>query len=254
MLGELPESVYKPLDPVKVCRAFYDGIGLPVDDVLKRSDLYEKPGKNPHAFRIDIDRRGRHPRAGEHRARPGMAGHHAARVGPCRRIPRMSPRGLPYVLHTDAHPLCTEGVAMMFERFAQNVDWLRAFGAEVSDPERFRTAAAKLRRNRLLVFSRYCQVMFRFEMALYGNPEPGFEPVVVGPGGEIPGDPAARGARRARFRQQVPSDRRPGLLPQLHAGRDVRLAGASRAGSGGAAGRPSRPARFTWATRRRASS
>jgi len=81
---------------------------------------------------------------------------------------------LPYVLHTDAHPLCTEGVAMMFERFAQNVDWLRAFGAEVSDPVRFRTAAAKLRRNRLLVFSRYCQVMFRFEMELYGNPQQDF--------------------------------------------------------------------------------
>ena len=84
VLGELPESVYKPLDPVKVCRAFYDGIGLPIDDVLKRSSLYEKPGKNPHAFCIDIDRRGRRPRAGEHRARPGMAGHLAARVGPQR--------------------------------------------------------------------------------------------------------------------------------------------------------------------------
>ena len=46
-----------------------------------------------------------------------------------------------------------------------------AFGAEVSDPERFRAAAAKLRRNRLLVFSRYCQVMFRFEMALYDDPK-----------------------------------------------------------------------------------
>jgi len=58
VLGELPEVVYKPLDPVKMCRDFYAGIGLPIDDVLARSDLYEKPGKNPHAFSIDIDRRG----------------------------------------------------------------------------------------------------------------------------------------------------------------------------------------------------
>ena len=43
---------------------------------------------------------------------------------------------------------------MMFERFAQNVDWLLAMGAKVPEPERFRAAAAKLRRNRLLVFSR----------------------------------------------------------------------------------------------------
>ncbi len=34
-----------------------------------------------------------------------------------------------------------------------------------------RAAAAKLKRCRLLVFSRYCQVMFRFEAELYANPE-----------------------------------------------------------------------------------
>ena len=58
VVGELPESIYKSLAPVKVCREFYDGIGLPIDEVLKRSDLYEKPGKNQHAFCIDIDRQG----------------------------------------------------------------------------------------------------------------------------------------------------------------------------------------------------
>ncbi len=169
VLGELPESVYQPLNPAKVCRAFYDGIGLPIDDVLRRSDLYEKPGKNPHAFSIDIDRRG-DIRVLENIV-PGREWlattlHELGHAAYSKNVPG----SLPYVLHTDAHPLCTEGVAMMFERFAQNVDWLRAFGAEVSDPQRFRTAAAKLRRNRLLVFSRYCQVMFRFEMQLYGNP------------------------------------------------------------------------------------
>jgi peptidyl-dipeptidase A len=175
-LGDLPESVYRPLDSVQVCRSFYDGIGLPVDGVLQHSDLYEKAGKNPHAFCTDIDR------AGDVRVLanvvPGRewlstmlheVGHavYSENVGPA----------LPYVLHTDAHPLCTEGVAMMFERFAYNADWLRAMGARIARPQQFRTAAAKWQRNRLLVFSRYCQVMFRFEAALYergellGNPE-----------------------------------------------------------------------------------
>ena len=36
--------------------------------------------------------------------------------------------------------------------------------------KKFRAAVAKLRRNRLLVFSRWCQVMFRFEAALYADP------------------------------------------------------------------------------------
>jgi peptidyl-dipeptidase A len=169
VLGELPEAVYKPLDPVKVCREFYAGIGLPIDDVLGRSSLYEQPGKNPHAFSIDIDRHG-DIRVLENivpgREWLGTTLHELGHANYSKNVPCK----LPYALHTDAHALCTEGVAMMFERFAQNVDFLRAFGAEVSDPARFRTAAAKLRRNRLLVFSRYCQVMFRFEMDLYGDP------------------------------------------------------------------------------------
>jgi len=32
VLGELPESVYKPTGHREGIRAFYDGIGLPVDD------------------------------------------------------------------------------------------------------------------------------------------------------------------------------------------------------------------------------
>jgi peptidyl-dipeptidase A len=170
VLGELPESVYQSLDTVAVCRAFYDGIGLPVDDVLGRSDLYEKPGKNPHAFSIDINRAGdirvlENIVPGEEWLRTTL--HELGHADYSKNVAS----NLPYVLHTDAHPLCTEGVAMMFERFAQNVDWLKAMGAKVSEPEKFRTAAAKLRRNRLLVFSRYCQVMFRFEMALYEDPK-----------------------------------------------------------------------------------
>ena len=170
VLGELPDSVYKPLNTVEVCRKFYDGIGLSIDDVLKRSSLYEQPGKNPHAFSIDIDR------AGDIRILqnvvPGQEwlsttmhelGHAA--------YSKYVGTSLPYVLHTEAHPLCTEGVAMMFERFTQNVDWLAAFGAKISDPELFRAASAKLRRNRLLVFSRYCQVMVRFEAAMYDDPK-----------------------------------------------------------------------------------
>ena len=74
-------------------------------------------------------------------------------------------------MRVEAHALCTEGVAMMFERFAENVDWLQAMGAKVPNPERFRAAAAKLRRNRLLVFARWCQVMVRFEREMYANPD-----------------------------------------------------------------------------------
>ncbi len=52
------DAPYAKLDIPKLCRDFYAGIGLPVDDVLAHSDLFEKPGKSPHAFCTDIDREG----------------------------------------------------------------------------------------------------------------------------------------------------------------------------------------------------
>jgi peptidyl-dipeptidase A len=74
-------------------------------------------------------------------------------------------------LRIESHALTTEGVAMMFERLAGNPRWLRAMGVHVPDAETFAVELRKLDRNKLLIFSRWCQVVFRFEMALYDNPE-----------------------------------------------------------------------------------
>jgi peptidyl-dipeptidase A len=169
VLGELPDAVYRSIDTLKTCRAFYDGIGLPIDDVLKRSDLFEKPGKCPHAFSTDIDREGEvYILVNIVPGREWLATtlHELGHAS----YSKFLPRPLPYVLRNEAHPLCTEGIAMMLERFAQNVDWLQAMGARVPDPDQFRAAAARLQRNRMLFFARWCQVMVRFEHELYANP------------------------------------------------------------------------------------
>jgi peptidyl-dipeptidase A len=44
-------------------------------------------------------------------------------------------------------------------------------GLKVSDPTRFDETAAKMQRNQLLIFSRWCQVMLRFEKGMYENPQ-----------------------------------------------------------------------------------
>jgi peptidyl-dipeptidase A len=59
---------------------------------------------------------------------------------------------------------------MMFERFAADGRWLEAFGVPVADPEAYTAAGRRMRRDALLVFSRWCQVMLRFEVELYRNP------------------------------------------------------------------------------------
>ena len=52
------DRAFATADITAICRKFYNGIGLPIDDVIQRSDLYEKPGKSPHAFCTDINREG----------------------------------------------------------------------------------------------------------------------------------------------------------------------------------------------------
>jgi peptidyl-dipeptidase A len=59
---------------------------------------------------------------------------------------------------------------MMFERFSKSGEWLEAMGVSVSDPKAYSAAGAQMRRHQLLIFSRWCQVMLRFEQQMYANP------------------------------------------------------------------------------------
>jgi peptidyl-dipeptidase A len=153
-----------------ICREFYAAIGLPIDDVLKRSDLYEKSGKSPHAFCTDIDRTGDVRVLANIRPTEYWMATMLHELGHSVYSSKNIPAELPFNLRADAHTLATEGVAMMFERFSKNADWLREFKLEVKDRDQFNAAAARMRRDRLLIFSRWCQVMFRFEMQLYRDP------------------------------------------------------------------------------------
>ncbi len=167
------DAPYKNADLEDVTRRFYAGIGLPVDRVMARSDLYEKPGKSPHAFCTDIDR------LGDVRVLANIIpndywastmlhefGHSVYSTNN-----NDIPESLPYCLRMESHILTTEGVAMMFERMTKRAAFLKKMGLPVKDTAAFDEAGGKALRYRLLIFSRWCQVMLRFEKAMYENPD-----------------------------------------------------------------------------------
>jgi peptidyl-dipeptidase A len=167
-------SLDKPFEKADIpdlCRKFYASIGLPIEDVLARSDLYEKKGKCPHAFCTDIDR------AGDVRVLANIVpnemwmGTMLHELGHSVYSSKNIPPTLPYILRGESHILTTEGVAMQFERFSKQRAFLEAMGLSVENPEAFDEAAAKIQRNQLLIFSRWCQVMLRFERGMYSNPD-----------------------------------------------------------------------------------
>ena len=174
-----PQSVYgvdlnKPfanVDILKICRQFYQGIGMPIDDVLEHSDLYERPKKSPHAFCTDIDRKGDVRVLANIVPNEYWMSTMLHELGHATYASTYIPAELPYLLRVNSHILTTEGVAMMFERFDTEAEWLKAYGVTVDDPAAYTAASRRMRRDKLLIFSRWCQVMLRFEMAMYDNPD-----------------------------------------------------------------------------------
>jgi peptidyl-dipeptidase A len=158
-------------DLAKLVAGFYRGIGLDADPVLAKSDLYEHEGKNPHAFCSDIDRKGDVRALLNLKPNQSWLGTTLHELGHGVYSYYLD-RSLPYFLRIEAHAFTTEGVAMQFERLSENAAFYRAMGL-VDEPTAAKLAAPMQEKERLagLIFSRWCQVMLRFERELYANPD-----------------------------------------------------------------------------------
>jgi len=167
------DAPYRKADLPAMTAKFYSGIGLPVDRVVARSDLYEKPGKSPHAFCTDIDRQGDVRVLANIKPNEYWAGTMLHEFGHSVYSTNNDdiPAKLPYVLRLESHILTTEGVAMMFERLSKKRAFIEKMGLPVEDARAFDESAARAQRYRLLIFSRWCQVMLRFEKGMYEDPD-----------------------------------------------------------------------------------
>jgi peptidyl-dipeptidase A len=168
------DKIYANQDLIALSRDFYRGIDLPIDLVIEKTgnDFKPRDGKNQHAFCTDITRDGTDVRVlanvvNNEQWMSTMLHEFGHSVYSSINIPEK----LPYVLRTEAHILTTEGVAMMFEKMSKRRGWLEKMGVKVDDPKTFDETAAKMMRYQLLIFSRWCQVMLRFEKGMYENPD-----------------------------------------------------------------------------------
>ena len=151
-------------------RKYYASIGLPADDILAHSDLYEKSGKCPHAFCADLDR------AGDIRVlanlKPNLywAGTILHELGHGVYDKYIRP-DVPFVLHDSSHAITTEGIAELFGALCKNEDWLtKVLGVAPDEAARIGRGARESLHTEQLMFSRWTQVMLRFEQGLYGDP------------------------------------------------------------------------------------
>lgn len=165
------DAYYSPRDIVALAARFYNGIGLEVDGILARSDLYEKPGKDQHAFCTDIDRKGDIRVLANIQNDENWAGTLLHELGHAV-YDRYIDRRLPYLLRQEAHIFTTEAIAMLFGRLSKNPEWIQAMiGIGDEEKERISDDVHKSLRLHQLIFARWSQVMFHFERELYRDPE-----------------------------------------------------------------------------------
>jgi peptidyl-dipeptidase A len=164
------DAPFQKADLSVMCRDFYAGIGLPIDRVIAKSDLFEKKGKSQHAFCTDIDRDGDVRVLANIKPNNQWASTLLHEFGHSVYSSNNIPATVPYILRVESHILTTEGVAMMFERLSKRGTFLEKMNIPVKDARAFDEEGAKSLRYRLLIFSRWCQVMLRFEKGMYENP------------------------------------------------------------------------------------
>ena len=167
------DKYYRGRDLERLTMDYYRSIGLDVVPMMCRSDLYPREGKNQHAFCIDMDC------MGDVRVLCNLTdnerwmetmlhefGHAAYSVG------HDSNPELPFLLREAAGIFTTEGVAMMFGRLSRNPEWMRLnLGISAEEAARIAPDCRRAARLSQLVQARFMQVVYRFEKAMYADPE-----------------------------------------------------------------------------------
>lgn len=165
------DTFYEGADVKTVAAKFYSSIGLPVDDILARSDLYDSPGKNPHAFSINIDREGDVRILCNLKNDERWMETVLHELGHAVYSKYHNPE-LPYLLRVPAHAFTTEAIAMFFGRLSRNAAWMKTMlGLSEEDEARIKKVEQEYTRLQQLIFARWAMVMYEFERRLYADPD-----------------------------------------------------------------------------------
>ncbi|MFC2146051.1 M2 family metallopeptidase [Acidobacteriota bacterium] len=156
---------------IEITKKFFAGIDLPIDDIVARSDLYEREGKQQHAFCTCINRKD------DTRVLVNVKPdaywmdtvlHEMGHAIYC----KYTDSNLPFNLRDSAHIFTTEAVAMLFGALAKTPLWIITnTGADEKKVKEAEEAILEQRRREQLLFARWSLVMLHFEKALYENPD-----------------------------------------------------------------------------------
>lgn len=166
------DKYYKDKDIAELTKNYYKSIGLPIDAMVAKSDLYEKEGKYQHAYCTGIDRVSDVRVVCNIKPNANWMETMLHEFGHANYAGKNIDQSLPWQLKTEAHIFTTEAIAEMFGRFASSPAWLHDnVGISKDEQSKIEEESFKSLRLQQLVFSRWVQVVYRFEKSMYSNPD-----------------------------------------------------------------------------------
>ena len=163
------DRYYEGRDVRQLAETYYAGVALPVDDILARSDLYDREGKYPHAFSHDIDRRG------DVRILCNLQDTERWMETILHELghaiySKYHDQNEPWLLREPAHSFTTEAVAMFFGRLSRNAAWMQEMlGLSDEETAQIKQVSDRYLRFQQILFVRWALVMYHFEKALYAD-------------------------------------------------------------------------------------
>lgn len=163
------DQLVSGVDIAKAGADFYKRLGMEVGSILTRSDMYERPGKNQHAFCMHVDR------LGDVRTLNNVKnsmkwletvlhelGHAIYELG-------FDPR-LPWLLKEPPHMIPTEAMALFAGRQAYRYESLKSLIQISKEKDAICKKADSSLQRRQMIFGRWVLVMTCFESELYRDP------------------------------------------------------------------------------------
>jgi len=165
------DSFYKGKDILRLTTETFNSMGIQIDDLYAKSDLFPRAKKNPTAFCMDVDR------AGDTRVLCNLTEDaywmetnlhefgHAAYF-------KYVDSDLPFMLRTNSHTLTTEAIAMLFGKMGKDPRWLKRFlRLDEKTIDGLEGELAEYQQLQMLIMVRWIITFVFFEKELYENPD-----------------------------------------------------------------------------------
>ncbi len=163
------DKFYQGINLVEITRTYFNNLGLFLDDILIKSDLYERKGKNQHAFCISIDRSRDIRVLCNVRPNVDWMGTMLHEFGHAVYY-KFIDVNLPFSLRDAAHIFVTEAIALLFGKHAIHPAWIKeTFRIDEKHFLDLEESTIRLTKINQLIFANWVMLMYEFEKELYSN-------------------------------------------------------------------------------------